>query len=202
MKYFRQLETDVAARPFLAELAAVSRTLPQARAARIGAHGMASAFHIRAPATSRTSERARNDVHESRWTEISRPLRYTRNFLRRFARERCVELGRAKLVLAPAGHRIHPRIDKGEYHLFRDRYHLVLQSTGGSWLKAGDESVTLREGELWWFDNNTVYEAWNPCADACIHLVFDALNADGRRMLAQAARVRTARERDAATPVP
>ena len=51
----------------------------------------------------------------------------------------------------------------------------VLRSTAGSWLRAGDEDVRMREGELWWFDNQQVHEARNDGDQDRIHLIFDLL---------------------------
>lgn len=200
MKYFRQVRAGVAVRPFLSELAAVSRNWPVSLPRREAAVGHNTATVIALRRASAVVNRARSDVHESRWTDHARKFRYTSNFLRTFTAERGLELGRARLVRVPAGHRAQPRVDCGDYFLFRDRYHLVLKSTAGSWLRSGDEDITMREGELWWFNNKAAYEAWNPGDEDRIHLVFDALNADGKRMLDHAARVRRARDGDAAIP--
>ena len=202
MRYFRQVSASVTVRPFLAELAAVSRAwpAPRPRFEAAAAHDTTDVITLRRARVS--PDRAHADVHESRWTETAQKFRYTSNFLRTFASERGLELGRARLVRVPAGHRAQPRVDRGDYFLFRDRYHLVLKSAAGSWLKAGDEDITMREGELWWFNNKAAHEAWNPGAEDRIHLVFDALNADGKRLLAHAARTRARREGDAATPAP
>lgn len=192
MKYFRQLKADLATGPLLGELAAF-RNRQHRVALKRDAH-LREGMALRSVRTSCVGERARRDVHETRWTETSRSLRYTCNFLKTFAAERGVELGRAKVVLLPAGRRIQPHVDRGDYYLFRDRYHFVLKSASGSWLKAGDEDVIMREGELWWFNNKTTHEAANHGAEDCIHLIFDALNADGRRLLAHAERTRARRE--------
>jgi hypothetical protein len=135
VKYFRQVRAGVAVRPFLSELAAVSRSWPAAlprREAAVG-HNTTTVIALRRACTSALVNRARIDVHESRWTECAQKFRYTSNFLRTFAAERGLELGRARLVRVPAGHRTQPRVDCGDYFLFRDRYHLVLKSTAGSW---------------------------------------------------------------------
>jgi hypothetical protein len=202
VKYFRQISACVAVRPFLSELAVVSRSWPAAlprREAAVG-HNTTTVIALRRAYTSVVANRPRSDVHESRWTECAQKFRYTSNFLRTFAAERGLELGRARLVRVPAGHRTQPHVDCGDYFLFRDRYHLVLKAIAGSWLRSGDEDITMREGELWWFNNKAAHEGWNPGAEDRIHLVFDALNADGKRMLDHAARVRHARDGDAATP--
>ncbi len=94
-------------------------------------------------------------------------------FLKKFAAERGGKLGRAMIVrLAPNG-QVYEHLDEGHYYEKRDRYHFVLQSPGGSILNSGGESVTMRQGELWWFDNGKMHSASNPAGDWRIHLIFD-----------------------------
>jgi hypothetical protein len=57
----------------------------------------------------------------------------------------------------------------------RNRYHLVLKSTHGSWMKAADEVNRMGEGELWWFDNDQPHEAFNDGEEDRIHMIFDLL---------------------------
>ena len=85
------------------------------------------------------------------------------------------EVSRAKIVNLPPGGRVYPHIDRGEYYRYRDRYHLVLRSPHGSWLRAGDETVRMAEGELWWFDNKEMHEAMNDGDADRIHFIFDLL---------------------------
>ncbi|MEE4162532.1 MAG: aspartyl/asparaginyl beta-hydroxylase domain-containing protein, partial [Woeseiaceae bacterium] len=61
----------------------------------------------------------------------------------------------------------------GEYYARRDRFHLVVDSTGESTLSAGDEEVGMRVGELWWFDNKSIHSASNTSERYRTHLVFD-----------------------------
>ena len=75
----------------------------------------------------------------------------------------------------PAGRRVYPHIDRGEYYKVRNRYHFVLRSADGSWLKAADEEVRMKEGEVWWFDNNQMHEAHNDGDQDRIHIIFDML---------------------------
>lgn len=192
MKYFRQVKTGVPTQPFLTELAAVAQTRPTRRIAR------RQALPLRRARMSSIHDRC--DVHDSRWTHGARRLRLACNFLKAFAQERGVDLGRARLMRIPAGHHIPPHIDTGDYYLFRDRFHLVLQAPAGIWVQSGDEQVIMREGDLWWFNNKAVHEGWNGGATDCILLVFDALAADGKRLLAHATRTRARREADAVTP--
>ena len=118
--------------------------------------------------------RQRRDVHESRWTTGSQRFPLARAFLEETARTLGGELSRAKLVCLPPGNRVYPHVDRGEYYRARDRFHLVLRSSG-SWMRAGDEEVRMRAGELWWFDNDQEHEACNDGDTDRIHLIFDLL---------------------------
>jgi quercetin dioxygenase-like cupin family protein len=129
---------------------------------------------------SKQGERLARDVHESRWTTASERFPRCCRLLRVFALEQGASLGRARIVNLPAGSRVYPHTDRGEYYALRDRYHLVLRSRLGSWLKAGDEEVRMREGELWWFDNKAVHEAHNDGPEDRLHLIFDLLPASAR----------------------
>jgi quercetin dioxygenase-like cupin family protein len=63
---------------------------------------------------------------------------------------------------------------------------MILKSSAGSWMKAGDEEVRMREGELWWFDNDQVHEAHNDGDEDRIHIIFDLLPAEMREKAALA----------------
>jgi hypothetical protein len=78
--------------------------------------------------------------------------------------------------LNPNG-KVYPHIDEGEYYKVRDRYHLVLSSPGGSHMNSGGETVVFQDGELWWFDNQAVHDAFNPSPHGRIHVIFDVLPA-------------------------
>jgi aspartyl/asparaginyl beta-hydroxylase (cupin superfamily) len=114
----------------------------------------------------------RRDVHESRYTTLSRSFPSVVSFIEEFADDVGAKLGRAKIVRLPPGHRVLPHRDRGEYYARRDRYHLILQSAG-SWMRCGEEEVAMREGELWWFDNKEEHEARNESNRDRIHLIFD-----------------------------
>ncbi len=85
------------------------------------------------------------------------------------------ELSRVLFAKLQPRTQVYRHIDHGEYYARRDRYHLVLQSSGGSQLIAGDEEVHMKERELWWFDNKKPHEAFNHSDDHRIHLIFDIL---------------------------
>ncbi|MEO1520627.1 MAG: aspartyl/asparaginyl beta-hydroxylase domain-containing protein, partial [Cyanobacteria bacterium J06633_2] len=114
-----------------------------------------------------------NDVHASHRTRVSDHFPQILNWVEQFATAQDGELGRVTIVrLAPRG-RVYRHIDHGEYYRLRDRYHLVLHSSAGSLLGAGDEWICMQPGECWWFNNKAPHEAYNPSDDWRIHLIFD-----------------------------
>ena len=121
-----------------------------------------------------------NDVHESRTTPAARRFPRALAFCERIARELEATLGRATLVALLPGCRVYPHVDVGAYYRVRDRLHLVLKSSQGSPLSAGDETVVMRPGELWAFDNKARHWANNPSPETRVHLIFDLLPAPGR----------------------
>ena len=66
------------------------------------------------------------------------------------------------------------------YYRIRDRLHLVLKSADGSPLTAADETVVMREGELWAFNNKVLHSAANPSEHSRAHLIFDLLPPPGK----------------------
>jgi aspartyl/asparaginyl beta-hydroxylase (cupin superfamily) len=97
------------------------------------------------------------------------------SWVEQFVNELGGDLARVSVVrLNPHG-RVYPHIDEGEYYRVRDRYHLVLRSPGGSAMNSGGEEVVFRDGELWWFNNKAVHDAFNPSSEGRIHVIFDVL---------------------------
>ena len=121
-----------------------------------------------------------NDVHESRVARSAARFPRALAFCQRIADLQRGRLGRATLVaLQPRGW-VRPHVDAGAYYRVRDRFHLVLKSPGGSPLTAGGETVVMREGELWAFDNKARHDARNPSDEPRLHLIFDVLPPPGR----------------------
>ncbi len=177
MQFFQRIKAGIDPRPFLDEIASIEGAwdVSTGRQDKIDVQREALAIPLRGLRKSAIGERKRRDVHESRWTTGSKLYPVARRFLKDFAKEQDALLSRAKIVCLPAGRRVYPHIDRGDYYAVRDRYHLVLRSAAGSWLKAGDEEVRLREGELWWFDNKQMHEAMNDGDQDRIHMIFDLL---------------------------
>ncbi len=177
MKYFRMIKDGIDVNPFLDEIDSVSDAwdLNTGRQDKIAVQREAQAIPLRGLVKSKINGRERRDVHESRYTNSSKRFVRARRFLQEFATEHYAEMGRAKIVRLMPGRRVYPHIDRGEYYRVRDRYHLILQSSAGSYMKCGDEEIRMREGELWWFDNNEMHEAYNDGDLERIHLIFDML---------------------------
>ncbi|MEM9494540.1 MAG: aspartyl/asparaginyl beta-hydroxylase domain-containing protein [Pseudomonadota bacterium] len=177
LRYFRRLQAGLEVKPFLDGIDAVADawSANAERQNKIRVQRESFFIPLRGLRKSAINGRARRDVHESRWTTGSAQYPEFRFFLIDFIDQYGGTLGRAKIVRLPAGKRVYPHIDRGEYYRRRDRYHFVLQSPSGSWLKAGDEEVRMREGELWWFDNKQMHEAHNDGDGERIHLIFDVL---------------------------
>ncbi len=178
MKNFVLIKSGIDVQPFLDEINRHPNPweLHTGRQDKIKVQREARAIPLRGIVKSKIMGRKRYDVHESRFTTISKQFPVCIEFIKQFAQEIGGELSRAKLVNLPPGNRVYLHIDRGEYYKIRNRYHLVL-STGpeGSYLKAGDESVRMKTGELWWFDNKAPHESYNDSDQDRIHLIFDLL---------------------------
>jgi aspartyl/asparaginyl beta-hydroxylase (cupin superfamily) len=173
MKNFILIERNLPVEPLLEEIARLPNAWNlQTGRQRITVQREARAIPLRGLRKSKIQGRSRRDVHETRYTTLSRQFPRAIRFICEFATRFDSELARAKLVSLPSGNVVYPHVDRGEYYAFRNRFHFVLQS-GGSWMRAGDEEVRMRTGELWWFDNKAEHEARNDGDDDRIHLIFD-----------------------------
>jgi quercetin dioxygenase-like cupin family protein len=82
-------------------------------------------------------------------------------------------LGRCIITKLKPGAVIDPHVDSGDHAAYFERYHIVLQSLPGSVFHAGGETVQMRVGEVWWFDNSSMHSVINNSADDRIHLIVD-----------------------------
>lgn len=126
---------------------------------------------IRSPESSTSID----DTHESRKTKVSESMPVAMAALARIAQDLSSKLGRALYARLLPRSVVYRHIDHGEYYAVRNRYHLVLQSSSGSVMQAGDERVIMQEGELWWFDNKAPHDSENPSDEWRVHLIFDLL---------------------------
>ncbi len=179
MDHFFRVAGDLPVQPILDEI----RRWPEAWDLQTGRQKIqvqreARAIPIRGLRKSKIRGRPRRDVHETRYTTISRQFPRTTQFICDQAEQLDADLSRARLVCLPPGHVVHPHVDRGEYYARRNRFHLVVESDG-SWMRAGDEEVRMRTGEFWWFDNKAEHEARNHGEIDRIHLIFDLEPRDG-----------------------
>ena len=82
-------------------------------------------------------------------------------------------LGRIIINKIAPGGRIFPHADTPEHAEYWSRHHIVLQSEPGVNFRCGDEQVSMRQGECWWFDNRLEHEVTNNSADDRINMVVD-----------------------------
>ena len=183
MRHFTRIAESVDVSPFLEELDAAPAmwhaNTSRQRNVRCQRHTQNIFLCAAAKPLPPGAENA-NDVHESRVVRAARKFPRTLAFCVRVADELESALGRATLVTLLPGSRVFPHVDAGAYYRIRDRLHLVLKSSEGSPLTAGDETVVMQVGELWAFNNKARHWANNPSAEPRVHLIFDLLPAPGR----------------------
>mgnify|MGYP003509767027 FL=1 len=85
------------------------------------------------------------------------------------------ELGYAMLVSLHPKSRVQRHRDEGRYAEHYQRFHLPIYSTKGNIFFCGDESVQMKEGELWTFNHQLEHSVNNNSKHERIHLIFDAV---------------------------
>ena len=183
MLHFIRMAEDMDTAPLLAELDAAPEMwlADTSRQRKVRCQRDTRNIFLRAPRKPLPpGAKNANDVHESRLAPAAAKFPHSLAFCERVAREQGGTLGRATLVTLLPKCRVFPHVDTGAYYRIRDRFHLVLSSPGGSRLTAGDETVVMREGECWVFNNKIRHWADNPSEVPRVHLIFDLLFAPGR----------------------
>lgn len=82
-------------------------------------------------------------------------------------------LGRILITKLEPGKKVHPHRDSGSHAEYYDRYHIVLKNSEGSIFRAGDEVVTMKAGDIYWFDNSAEHEVINDSYDDRIVMIVD-----------------------------
>lgn len=83
------------------------------------------------------------------------------------------QLGRVLITKLAPGKSITPHRDEGAPAEFYERYHVMLQNTPGSVFHCGGESVFMRSGDCWWFNNCKEHSVVNNGSDDRITLIVD-----------------------------
>lgn len=117
----------------------------------------------------------KEEMVESRATDISLSFPRCMAFLDQFSNDERGQLQRAMIVRLRGHGKVYPHVDDGSYYVGRDRYHLVIDSPVGNIMTCGDETVTMQTGEVWWFDNKKVHSSSNDSPDWRTHIIFDLL---------------------------
>jgi hypothetical protein len=84
-----------------------------------------------------------------------------------------VQLGRVLITRLPPGGQITPHKDEGAPVDFYTRYQVSLQSLPGCLFRAGDETVQMRAGDVWRFNNKQEHSVVNNSADDRLALIVD-----------------------------
>lgn len=87
-----------------------------------------------------------------------------------------VQLGRVVISRLRPGAGITPHRDEGIPATYYSRYQIALQSLPGVVFKAGDEQVSMKTGDCWWFDNTKEHSVINNSAEDRISLILDIRN--------------------------
>lgn len=82
-------------------------------------------------------------------------------------------LGRCMINKVKPGGQIYPHADTPAHAEYYSRFHIVLQSNPESRFRAGDETVNMAAGDIWWFDNKQEHDVINHGTTDRIHLVVD-----------------------------
>jgi len=111
-----------------------------------------------------------NELHKNNYKYFKKTYEY----LEKFADDLDSQLSTVIIATLSPKKRVHPHIDSGNYYKKRDRYHIPIK-TNGSINICGGETQEYKTGELWWFDNKKVHEAYNDSDEDRIHIIFDIL---------------------------
>lgn len=140
-----------------------------------GPFGDTETIFLRFPPASVTElERGTKDQHECVWMDGALHLPAARQMI--FNLMATVEgerLGRVMINKLRPGGRIYPHADTPAHAEYWDRFHIVLQSLPGNNFRCGDETIHMRTGEVWWFQNAVEHEVVNNSADDRIHMIVD-----------------------------
>lgn len=117
---------------------------------------------------------AGHDLHECPWRpEVNELPEARAHIMGLVTALGATRLGRCMINRIVPGGRIFPHADSKWHAEYWDRYHLVLQSHPGNTFRCGDETIWMREGEIWWFQNALEHEVINNSDADRIHLVMD-----------------------------
>lgn len=88
-------------------------------------------------------------------------------------RLQATKIGRVVVTKINPGRKVLPHVDTEVSVKMYKRYHVCLYGAEGNMFSSGDETVTMRTGELWWFENKITHSCENTGSEDRVHLIFD-----------------------------
>lgn len=187
MPNFIRIAKHVDIKPYLAELSAEPELwlVDTSRQRKVRCQRHTQNIFLRSPQKPLPpGEKNANNVHASCLTAAANKFPRTLAFCNKVTTALEGTLGRVTIVALLPQSKVFPHVDIGDYYLFRDRFHLVLKSSEGSPLTVESETVVMRPGEFWVFNNKLKHWAENKSREPRIHLIFDVLPAPNFRYYA------------------
>ena len=178
--HFGRLQEKLDVTPFLQEIdAAPQNWTINSRRKNIEVQKNTDSIPLRAaqytPVAAASTDELVNDIQESAATRLAPQYPRLMSFLAAFSNTVGKgKLSRAMIVRLSPKMQVGRHWDAGYYYLCRDRYHLVLRSSGSK-MECGGIGSIWHVGELWWFNNNLLHSALNEGDDWRIHVIFDVL---------------------------
>lgn len=130
---------------------------------------------LRFPPSSVTElERSTKDQHECVWMDgmihlpAARPMIFGL-----MAMTEAERLGRVMINKIRPGGRIYPHADTPVHAEYWERHHYVIHTSPGCIFRCGEETVQMKTGDLWWFENAKEHEVINNSSEDRIHLIID-----------------------------
>lgn len=82
-------------------------------------------------------------------------------------------LGRVMINSVRPGGQIYPHADTEVHADYYSRFHVVLDTSPGANFRCGDETIHMRQGDVWWFNNALEHHIVNNGTCDRIHMVVD-----------------------------
>jgi hypothetical protein len=176
-KHFRLVEAHVDVRPLLQEVEAnePAWAISTLRQEKLIEQRHTHTIFIRNVPEPRPKHLRTDDNHDNVWAEAATRFPLACDFFTKTADKLDGSLSRAYIVRLQPHSRVYPHVDGGLYYKYRDRFHFVVASATGSVLISGGETIRMKEGELWWFNNKETHESYNDSDQWRIHYIFDLL---------------------------
>ncbi len=115
-----------------------------------------------------------SDCQNTEYTEFSKFFPCTLAILETLAAEFDGEIWVIFFVKLPSGNIVHKHRDIEEYFAIRDRYHIVLESTGSD-MFVWDEHSIFYPWDFFWLNNDVLHYSENNSDIDRVHLIFDFL---------------------------